>query len=310
MSGPISTDDTPADVGPDVVEPAVLEITDSRVSQVGAFTVRRALPQRTRRMVGAWCFVDHMGPTTIGEGGLAVAPHPHIGLQTVTWLLAGEALHRDSLGSEQVIVPGQLNLMTAGHGVAHSEEGTGRYRGELHGVQLWVAQPDLTRHGPSAFEHHAELPRVELDHGVATVMIGDLAGLISPARRDTDHAGVDLHLRAGATVIPLRTDYEYAVVVLAGACTIAGATVAPGHLAYLGLGRDELALATDEPTRALLVGGVPFDEPVVMWWNYVARNHDEITAAHDDWTNGSARFGTVDSPLPRYNVAPPPWSRR
>ena len=122
----------------------------------------------------------------------------------------------DSLGTEQVIAPGQLNLMTAGHGVAHSEEGTGSYRGELHGVQLWVAQPDHTRRGLPAFEHHAELPHLELDHGIATVLIGDVAGVASPARRDTDHAGIDLDLSTGANTIPLRADYEHALVVLAG----------------------------------------------------------------------------------------------
>jgi redox-sensitive bicupin YhaK (pirin superfamily) len=225
----------------------------------------------------------------------------------VTWLLAGEALHRDSLGTEQVIAPGQLNLMTAGHGVSHSEEGTG-YRGELHGLQLWVAQPTGTRHGPAALEHHAELPQIQFDDAVATVVIGELAGVASPARRDTDLAGIGLDLRPDRTTIPLRPEYEHGLVVLSGACTVDGRTVTTGHLAYLGIGRHETTLTADQPTRALLVGGVPFDEPVLMWWNFVARTRDEITTAHRDWTQRAARFGHVDSQLPRHDTDAPPWS--
>ena len=138
-------------------------------------------------------------------------------------------------------------------------------------------------------------------------MIGNLTDVVSPARRDTDHAGIDLDLRPGRTTMPLRPDYEHGLVVLTGACTIDGATVLPGHLAYLGVGRDEMTLTTDEPTRALLVGGVPFDEAVLMWWNYVARTRDEIATAHHDWTAQSARFGHVDSQLPRFEIGPPPW---
>jgi quercetin 2,3-dioxygenase len=157
-------------------QPAPAIVTPSREAKVGGLRVRRALPRRERRTVGAWCFVDHMGPAPVSNTEtFDVAPHPHMGLQTVTWLLAGEVVHRDSLGSEQVIRPGQLNLMTAGHGVSHSEEHTGAYRGDLHGVQLWVAQPEFSRHGPPEFEHHAELPRVDLGPGsVATVLVGEL----------------------------------------------------------------------------------------------------------------------------------------
>lgn len=310
MSGPVTAADATTEAKSAAAEPATLEITESRSSQVGAFTVRRALPRRTRRTVSAWCFVDHMGPATVDKGGLGVAPHPHIGLQTVTWLLAGEALHRDSLGTEQVIVPGQLNLMTAGHGVAHSEEGTGRYRGELHRVQLWVAQPSHTRENASGFEHHAELPQVELEAAVATVLVGEVAGVTSPARRDTDHAGIDLDLRPGRATLPLRPDYEHALVVLAGACNVDGAVLEPGHLAYLGVGRDEITLTAEAPTRGLLVGGVPFDEQVLMWWSFVARTRDEIINVHRDWTAGADRFGRVDSELARIDVDPPPWRRQ
>ena len=309
MSGPVTTADATPDVEASAISGATIEITESRTSRVGAFSVRRALPRRNRRTVGAWCFVDHMGPATIDErSGLGVAPHPHIGLQTVTWLLAGEGVHRDSLGTEQVIVPGQLNLMTAGCGVSHSEEGTDRYRGELHGVQLWVAQPSTTRDGAPSFEHHTELPVVELERAVATVIVGDFGAVESPARRDSEHAGVDLDLRRGETTLALRPDYEHAIVVLTGAVRIDGTVVRPGHLAYLGVGRDEVGIVADEPTRALLVGGVPFDEPLLMWWNFVARTRDEILVAHAAWIAGDERFGRVDSALPRITVGPPRWS--
>ena len=307
MSGPVTQADATPAPRESSAEPPVLEVTESRTSEVGTFTVRRALPRRERRTVGPWCFVDHMGPATVDERGLGVAPHPHIGLQTVTWLLAGEALHRDSLGTEQVIKPGELNLMTAGNGVSHSEEGTGRSRGDLHGVQLWVAQPAETRQGAADFEHHAELPQVDLGGAAATVLVGEIAGATSPARRDTDHCGADLDLGTGATTVPLRPDFEHALVVLTGSVQIDGSGIEPGYLAYLGLGRDELTLTASRPARALLVGGVPFDEPVLMWWNFVGRTREEIVAAHDDWTAGSERFGRVASQLPRIDVGPPPW---
>jgi redox-sensitive bicupin YhaK (pirin superfamily) len=307
VSGPVTDEDSAPFAGTDAASPPAIELSDSREAQVGAFRVRRALPRRGRRTVGAWCFVDHMGPAQLtASEGLGIAPHPHIGLQTVTWLLSGEALHRDSLGSEQVIRPGQLNLMTAGHGVSHSEEGTGTFSGELHGVQLWVAQPDATRHGAPAFEHHGELPRVEVGAAVCTVLVGRFGDCTSPARRDTDHVGIDLDVHGEAT-LPLQPEFEHAIVVCSGAVRIGDRTVEPGHLAYLGRGRDELALSADG-ARGLLVGGTPFEDEIVMWWNYVGRTRDEITVAHREWTERSGRFGTVASPLPPTDVAPPPWS--
>ena len=288
-----------------------VEVTESHTAEVGSMQVRRALPRRARRTVGSWCFVDHMGPVPVEpDRGVDVAPHPHIGLQTVTWLLAGEILHRDGLGSEQVIRPGQLNLMTAGRGIAHSEEATGRYRGDLHGVQLWVALPEETRHGDPAFEHHAELPRTELDAGAATVLVGELHDATSPARRDTDHLGAELSLVRGTSTLAVDPAHELALVAFDGALHVEGTEVTPGHLAYLGTGRDELAITADGPVRALLVGGVPFPEPVVMWWNFVGRTRDEIVRAHDDWMRDDGRFARVASPLPRIEVGPPPWPAR
>lgn len=283
------------------------EVTDSRDELVGRLRVRRALPQRRRRTVGAWCFADHMGPADVTEGaGPDVGPHPHIGLQTVTWLIDGQVLHKDSLGSEQVISPGQVNLMTAGAGVAHAEEATGHYRGTLEGIQLWIAQPEGTRHGDSAFEHHAELPQVDLDDGVATVIIGEHDGVRSPARHDTPLVGVELDLR-GPSTVPLSPDFEHALVVLRGSIAADGEKVVPGKLAHLGLGAESVDLEVAEDSRVMLLGGVPFEEPLMMWWNFVARNREELDAAYASWRDQDDRFGRVDSRLPLIPAAPPFW---
>ena len=308
MSGPVTTDDAPTspEASPPPGAPEV-ELEPGRTSMVGTLPVRRVLPQRPRRTVGAWCFADHVGPVdTTGEGGAGIGPHPHMGLQTVTWLLAGELLHLDSLGSEQLIRPGQLNLMTAGHGVAHAEEDPGR-TSVLHGVQLWVAQPASTRDGPPDFEHYDTLPEVELDGASGSVFVGDFAGLVSPARRDTEHVGVELSIRDNGTVLPMRTDYEYALVVLEGNVGMDGQIVEPGVLAYLGLGRDECRLDAGAPSRVLLLGGVPFPEPILMWWNFVARTREEVSEARRQWAARDDRFGTVRSHLARIEVGPPPW---
>ena len=308
MSGPVAELDAPpqqAEAG-HVSAPCV-EVSESREAEVGRFRVRRALPRRGRRTVGAWCFADHMGPADVTEGsGLDVGPHPHTGLQTVTWLRDGEALHKDSLGSEQVIRPGELNLMTSGGAVSHAEEATGHYRGTLEGVQLWVALPEQTRHGAAAFEHHASLPQDDLDGVLATVLLGDFAGLRSPARTDTPIVGVDLELRE-RTQLPLRADFEYAVLVLDGAVGIDDRPLRPGTMGYLGRGREELLLDVREPTKALLLGGAPFEEPILMWWNFVARTRAELDAAYDSWAAQDDRFGRVSSSLPLIPAKAPFW---
>jgi redox-sensitive bicupin YhaK (pirin superfamily) len=290
----------------------VVEVLPSREATVGALPVRRALPRRAHRTVGAWCFADHMGPLMVTEADdVDIAPHPHIGLQTVTWLLAGEIVHRDSLGSEQTIRPGQLNLMTAGHGVSHSEESTGRYRGEVQGMQLWVAQPEDTRHGAPAFEHHAALPQVQLGDATATVLVGELADAASPARRDTDHLGAEIDVPgSGSVTTPLRREHEHALVLFDGSVIVDGVTVRPGNLVYLGTGRDELTLHSTEATRMLLLGGVPFPDEIVMWWNFVARTREEIDRASTEWQASSDRFGQVASTLPRIPAPVPSWQKQ
>jgi redox-sensitive bicupin YhaK (pirin superfamily) len=237
-----------------------------------------------------------------------IGPHPHMGLQTVTWLLEGETLHTDSLGTEQLIRPGQLNLMSAGHGVAHAEDG--RIFGRAgHGVQLWVAQPDTTRHGAPAFEHRADLPKLALASGEATVLVGDLGGLRSPARTDSPLVGADLAFD-GEVLLPLDPAFEYGIVVLVGSLTVTGADdgahVDADQLVYLGRGRDELVLRADGAARVLLLGGEPFHE-ILMWWNFVARTRDEMEAAYRDWMSHSDRFGPVDSDLAWIPAPRPAW---
>ena len=286
---------------------AEIDVLPSHHATVGAFDVRRALPQRGRRTVGPWCFADHMGPADVSEEhGLDIGPHPHTGLHTVTWLIDGEALHRDSLGSEQVIAPGQLNLMTAGHGVSHSEEATGRYAGRLEGIQLWVAQPEATRDGPPAFAHVAEPPRADVGDGVATIFLGSLAGVTSPAHADVELIGAELDVRGDAR-LALRDDFEHALVVLEGALEYRGATLTPGYLGVLAP-IDELEVHSRERTRAILIGGTPLTETTFMWWNFVARRREEITAMRESWQRGDDRFGRVASPLARIDAPAPYWA--
>jgi redox-sensitive bicupin YhaK (pirin superfamily) len=309
MSGPVTIKDAPDTAAAGDAEPATIEVSPSREAEVAGVRVRRALPRRTRRTVGAWCFADHMGPLAVADGpGMQVGPHPHLGLQTVTWLVAGELLHRDSLGSEQLIQPGQLNLMTAGRGVSHAEEQAADFHGTMHGIQLWVAQPEATRHLEPAFEHHPELPQLEWDDAIATVLVGEVGGVTSPARRDTRHVGMDLQLRPGRVSVPMQPEYEYALIVLEGVVKAGNSRVVPGELGYLGLGREELTLEANEPVRLLLIGGEPFESPIRMWWNFVARSHDEIDAAQADWNAGSERFGDTGSKLERVPAPPTPWT--
>jgi redox-sensitive bicupin YhaK (pirin superfamily) len=285
-----------------------VEITPSREATVAQLTVHRALPNRGRRTVGAWCFADHMGPLSLTpDRSVDVAPHPHIGLQTVTWLFSGEFLHRDSLGSEQLIRAGQLNLMTSGHGIAHSEENPGRTSGELHGLQLWAAQPSNTRDAASEFVHLAELPKIAVQNATATVLVGEFADAHSTARRDSDLVGVELDFRGGESTFGLDPNFEYALIVVDGEVNIASTTVRPGELAYLGRGADECRFTTSSASRAVLIGGVPFDERVLMWWNFVARTQEEISDAWRAWATGDERFGKVTSPFDRIEIGPPPW---
>jgi redox-sensitive bicupin YhaK (pirin superfamily) len=293
-----------------------VEILDGREVPLGRYTtVQRMLPHRARRTVGAWCFLDHFGPQSIiNMPGMQVPPHPHIGLQTVTWLLEGEVLHRDSLGSEQRIHPGELNLMTSGRGIAHSEESPRDRPPSMHGLQLWVALPSGVRDGAARFEHFSDLPRRTAGGARMTVVMGEFDALVSPATAYTPLVGVELDLAPGTTVeLPLRADFEHAVVAMSGAATVDGDELRPHALLYLGADRSfSVVRAGGDGARLFLFGGEPLEEELVMWWNFVGRSHEEIAQARADWaadvaqTPGRAeRFGVVHGyagdPLP----APP-----
>jgi quercetin 2,3-dioxygenase len=303
----MSTVDADVDV-PDVPvrENNDLELTEARAGRVGTMTVRRMLPLRTRRSVGAWCFIDHYGPMDVdGVIGMNVPPHPHIGLQTVTWLLAGNVLHRDSLGSEQLIRPGQLNLMTSGRGIAHAEESPAAHDPTLHGVQLWVALPDASRQVEPSFEHHEALPTAGIGGFQVSVLIGELAGASSPATTFSPIVGAQLSAagRSASCLLPLRPDFEHVIFVANGEASVDDVRLQPGQLLYVPTGRNETAVATPADSTLLLLGGIPLGEQLLMWWNFVARTPEEIAAATAAWRAGEFRpvGGYRGDPLP----APP-----
>ncbi|MGP3757198.1 pirin family protein [Streptomyces sp. IBSNAI001] len=278
-----------------VVAEPVRELLTPRRVQLGESTeVRRLLPNLGRRMVGAWAFVDHYGPDDIAdEPGMQVPPHPHMGLQTVSWLHDGEVLHRDSLGSLQQIRPRELGLMTSGRAISHSEESPKPHARFLHGAQLWVALPDAHRNVEPHFQHHTDLPAVTAPGLTATVILGELDGAASPGTAYTPIVGADLALTAGAEArLPLDPDFEYAVLSMSGEAQVDGVPVVAGSMLYLGCGRTELPLRADSDAGLMLLGGEPFEEEIVMWWNFVGRSHEEIEQARSDWMTG-ARFGDV-----------------
>ncbi len=275
-------------------QPPGVELLTPREVPLGgprAMTVRRTIPQRQRSLVGAWCFCDHYGPDDVSRSaGMQVPPHPHIGLQTVSWLFDGEIVHRDSVGSLVTVRPGELNLMTAGVGISHSEESPAQDRTPtLHGVQLWTVLPAEHKDVAPHFEHHADLPVADTDDGRVQVFLGalDVAGtrLASPATTYSPLVGAQLDLPAGGR-LELQVDpaFEHALLVDTGDVSLAGDVVPPATLGYVAPGRDHLVVtAGDAPARAVLVGGVPFDEDVLMWWNFVGRTHEEIVQARADW---------------------------
>ncbi|QZY29516.1 pirin family protein [Nocardioides coralli] len=278
-----------------------------------AMRVRRTLPQRHRSLIGAWCFVDHYGPDHVSEtGGMKVAPHPHTGLQTVSWLFTGEVEHTDSAGHHAMVRPGELNLMTAGRGISHSEVSTGATE-VLHGVQLWVALPDSARFVDPGFEHHA--PEAVSGEGwQARVFLGSLLGDTSPVTTHSALLGAELLLEAGTTLeVDLDPDFEHGVLVDAGVVVVAGQETKQNELAYLAPGERSVRLSVGaEPARLLLLGGIPFGESIVMWWNFVGRSHEEIVGYRREWqeqitrdghvvddsrTVADGRFGVVDDEL-------------
>ena len=294
-----------------------LERFPARVATVGALELRRALPVRQHRLVGPWCFLDRYGPLSFTDSKpMDVAPHPHIGLQTVSWLFEGEVLHRDSIGYESIIRPGELNLMTSGRAISHSEETPVENSGRLSGVQLWVALPDSERQRTPDFEHHTTLPLIELGRGRMTLFMGKAAGHSSPATAYSPMIGADLILEPSADLcIPIDPAFEHAILLIDGDASLGDEPVTPDTLHYLATGRDQIPIRSREGGRMILVGGAPFGEQVVMWWNFVARSHEEIARARSEWENHQ-RFGEVRgyrgprlaAPPLQGRAAPPPAS--
>ncbi|MGW0521902.1 pirin family protein [Crossiella sp. NPDC003009] len=280
---------TPCHAGPG----AVTELLAAREVPLGglrAMRVRRVLPQRARSTVGAWCFLDEFGPQRLE---MTVLPHPHTGLQTVTWPLAGEIRHRDTVGSDVVLRPGQLNLMTAGHGIAHSEFSVGADP-LLHALQLWVALPAASAGVAPHFEQHLDLPRFTGVGAEAVVFMGELGGVRSPATTYTELVGAEVALAPGGGRLPLHPDFEHAVLVIDGTVRIDGVELAAGPLLYLGLDREHLEIDSAAGARLVLLGGVPFPDDLVMWWNFVGRTHEDIAAAREAWESPDpARFGVI-----------------
>lgn len=266
-----------------------------------AMTVRRALPSRERTLIGAWCFVDHYGPDDVAStGGMVVPPHPHTGLQTVSWLFTGEVEHRDSAGNEALVRPGELNLMTAGRGISHSENSTPA-ASVLHGAQLWVALPDAARDVAPGFDHYA--PEAVAGAGFqARVFLGELFGSRSPVATHTPLLGAEIVLAADAeVVVPVPADHELGVLLDTGAVQVEGEALASADLGYLAAGRASITLrAGAEGARLLLLGGPPFGEEIVMFWNFIGRDHDEIVGFREAWQaqvaggrDADGRFGVV-----------------
>ncbi|PZQ90386.1 MAG: pirin [Leifsonia xyli] len=299
-------------VDPDA-DAAAVEVLEPREVPLGgprALMVRRTLPQRARSLIGAWCFVDSYGPTPAPRAGtMDTPPHPHTGLQTVSWLYAGQIEHRDSTGAHQLIDPGAVNLMTAGRGIQHSEVST-TAAATLHGVQLWTALPDAARGTAPFFEHHVA-ETVTVGDATLRVFVGSWLGVTSPVTAYTPLVAAELALPEGASArLPADPGFEYGLIVDGEPARLNGVEVPPHHLGVVPAGADALRVeATDGPLRLLLIGGAPLEEPIVMWWNFVGRSHEEIVALRAEWqreviadADPAGRFGHVigydGAPLP------------
>ena len=256
----------------------VLEPRDVPLGGPRAMPVSRTLPQKKRSLVGSWCFIDHYGPDDVSTtGGMHVPRHPHTGLATVSWLFSGEIDHLDSAGNAARVRPGELNLMIAGRGITHQEISTPETR-TLHGVQLWYALPDATRFSENHFEHYEPAP-VSAGEGVtARVFIGSLAGSTSPVdTRTAELLGAELVLAPGSrTTLRVSRAFEFAALAETGDIEVNGTAVSHRELGYVPTGSDTLTISSAAGARVILLGGVPFGEQIVMWWNFIARNHDEV----------------------------------
>lgn len=256
--------------------------------------IKRALPSLHKRMIGAWCFLDHAGPVTFPAGqGMDVGPHPHIGLQTFTWMIDGTVMHSDSLGSKQLIRPQQVNLMTAGFGISHTEVSPVTET-QLHAAQLWIALPDDQRNMPAKFEHYPELPVVEHDQVTCTILVGEFLSTRSPVEVYSPLLAVDLNAQADTKIcLPLNPSFEYGLLALEGTAQVEGHELNLDNLLVVDTGLTQLELELKAGQRVLLIGGEPFATPILLWWNFVARNRAELEQAREQWIQHDHRFGEI-----------------
>lgn len=282
---------------PSVIDPRTVSLhtrTNMRVS--------RTLPHRDLRRIGPWCFIDYF-LAKAGDEQMRVAAHPHTGLQTVTWLLQGEVRHQDSIGSDINVLPGQLNLMTAGFGVAHSELSV-TAKNNLEGIQLWVALPDGSRNNKPSFEHHASLPIVEINNSKLKLFAGSYESRTSPATFYSPLLGAELTILDNEITITTEPTWEYGLLLISGDVNIFDIKLSPKQLLYIPAGQTEIKLTAQEMTKLILIGGEPFGEEIVMWWNFIGRSHDEINEMRNSWENQSKRFPNFTSEIPERIPAP------
>ena len=266
-----------------------------RSAEIGKGTViKRALPSRNKRMIGAWCFLDHAGPVSFPQGdGLDVGPHPHIGLQTFTWMIEGTMMHTDSLGSKRLIRPKQVNLMTAGYGISHTEVAPDTET-KMHAAQLWIALPDDKINMAPQFDHYPELPVVVQDQVEFTVLVGEFLNTTSPVKVHSDMVGVDFYAPEASTVmIPLNPKFEYGFMALEGEAVVNGHLLNSDNMVVLEPGIERIEVQLHKGSRLLLIGGEPFESPILLWWNFVGRSQEQLKEAREQWVNHDARFGTI-----------------
>lgn len=291
--------------------PASRRVNGSQKTLGIGMTIERFLPSKQLRMIGAWAFLDHIGPADVSDNdGIQVGPHPHTGLQTFTWMIEGELLHRDSLGYTQLIRPGQVNLMTAGKGISHSEESPENRPAEFHGAQLWIALPEQYRFIEPAFEHFPTLPKSEISGLEITVIAGEAFGLSAPATFYSPLMAADFFAKTSElATLALNPDFEYGVLVLEGNISVAGESLDTTELLYLSCGRESIDIKADKASRFLLIGSAPFKEDVLMWWNFIGRSKDEISGFVADWNSGESKdFGKVEGYPGKSLMAPlAPW---
>lgn len=285
--------------------PTIQRISARKGSLGEGMEISRALPTKERRMIGAWCFLDHLGPIQFAqEAGMHVGAHPHTRLQTFTWMIEGEVLHRDSLGFEQVVRPGQVNLMTAGYGISHTEDSL--EPGErMHAVQLWIALPDAVADQPPAFVHYAQVPQWQAQGCAWSLMAGTYEGYTAPTELHSPLIALEVLTDGAATVsLGLDAKFEYGLLALTGGFTLDDEVFAKDELAYLMPGRTQQTLKLQAGTRLFVVGGTPFTEKVTIWWNFLGKDLDAVREYREQWEARDERFGTVEDGEHRRLVAP------